>query len=231
MTGTLQELFAAAVLFVAGHFVLSSAAVRGPLVRRLGEGRFLGLYSVLILAAFVWMLIAYGAAPPDPLWLTAPALNWVPVGVMPVALVLLVCGVTTPSPTLAGGEVLIGGRDATRGIMRVTRHPVMWATTLWAASHLAANGEAPNVVLMGSVAILSLAGMWHIDKKREARMGAAWGPILLTTSAVPFAALATGRAKMDWAGIGWWRPAVAVALYIVVVVVHEAIIGVSVRPL
>lgn len=231
MSGSLEAVFAATVLFVGGHFVLSSAAVREPLAKRLGEGRFLGLYSVVILLSFVWMLIAHRGAPAAPLWSGPAALNWVPIMVMPVALFLLVCGVSTPSPTQAGGETLLEGRDATRGILRVTRHPVLWATTAWAASHLVANGEAPNVVLMVGILALSLGGMRHIDKKREARMGAQWGPIMLTTSVIPFAALASGRAKMDWAGIGWRRPAVAIALYILVAAVHGPIIGVSVAPL
>ena len=68
--------------------------------------------------------------------------------------------------------------------------------------------------------------MWHIDKRREQSMGPAWGPIQMTTSAIPFVALLSGRTTMDWAGIGWWRPLLALAVFIVLLVSHYKVIGV-----
>ncbi|MBM3540060.1 MAG: NnrU protein, partial [Alphaproteobacteria bacterium] len=37
--------------------------MRTPLAAALGEPAFAGLYSVLAVAAFVWMLTSYGKAP------------------------------------------------------------------------------------------------------------------------------------------------------------------------
>jgi uncharacterized membrane protein len=133
-----------------------------------------------------------------------------------------------------GGEALLsnpGVHDVAPGIQRVTRHPFLWGTALWALSHLAVNGTAADVVLMGGILVLSLGGMRHIDLRREIALGAAWGPVALTTSALPFAALATGRTTMDWQGIGWWRPALALALYAALLFLHPMIFGVSALPI
>jgi len=231
MTGSLNALIAATAVFVCGHFLLSSQPLRAPLVRLLGQNGFLPLYSLAIAAAFLWMLAAYRAAPAYEIWTPDPVLTWVPVLVMPVAIFLVVAGITTTNPTMVGAEqrIAAGGPARTApGIVSVTRHPFLWGTTLWAASHLAANGTAAEMVVMGGILVLGLGGMAHIDQRREASLGSAWGPIKLTTSVVPFAAILSGRCKLDWAGIGWWRPAGALVLYAALMHAHAWIIGVPV---
>jgi len=232
MVGTLDALIAAAALFVAAHFLLSSAALRTPLNKVLGEQGFRALYSVIAAATFVWMLYAYGAAPYIALWDAPPVLRWVPLVIMPIALFLAVCGLTTRNPTAVGGEKLVADlvHDQSPGILRVTRHPFLWGTVLWAASHLVVNGDAASAILTGAVMVLALGGMWHIDKRREAALGSAWGPIAMTTSAIPFVALATKRTQMDWSGIGLWRVAVSLALYVALLYAHPWLFGVDALP-
>jgi uncharacterized membrane protein len=232
MFEALDQLLAATTLFICGHFLLSSRALRAPLVARLGPQAFLGVYSLVVGVAFAWMLMAYGSAPYITLW-TAPLwLHWLPVTVMPVALLLAVCGLTTPNPTLVGGDRLVRepGSDPAPGILRVTRHPFLWGVVLWAASHMVVNGDVKSLILLAGLLVLALGGMWHIDRRREAALGAAWGPIALTTSVLPFRALIEGRTTADWAAIGWWRPALALAIYLVLLYLHEAIFGVSAWP-
>jgi uncharacterized membrane protein len=231
MTGSLDALIAATATFVFGHFLLSSRPLRTHLVRMLGQGGFLPLYSVLIAAAFLWMLAAYRAAPAFEIWAPHPALGWVPILVMPVAIFLVLAGITTTNPTMVGAEPRIAGGGPARrapGIISVTRHPFLWGTALWAASHLAANGTAAVMIVMSGILVLSLGGMAHIDQRREAALGSAWGPIKLTTSVAPFGAILGGRCKLDWAGIGWWRPAGALVLYGASLHAHAWIIGVPV---
>jgi len=230
MTGGLDILFAAAVAFVGGHFVLSSAPVRGGLVGQVGEKTFLTYYSVAMTALFVWLLFAYGDAPQEILWKANPVLAWAPAIVMPVALFFAVCGLTTPNPTMAGSDALTAGRDPTQGIMRITRHPFLNGVALWALAHLLANGDTASLIMFGGLLILSTGGMWHIDRKKEAQHGPDWGPVLLTTSAVPFLALIQKRATFDWEGIGWWRAAVTVVLYGALLWVHPLIFGVAAWP-
>ena len=233
MTGSLNALLAATAFFVLGHFLLSSRPIRRVIADTLGAQGFRLLYSAAVLAAFVWMLQAYRAAPTMVLWTPPPAFAWVPLLLMPLAIFLVLAGVTTTSVTLVGGEARLddpGTHDLAPGIMRVTRHPFLWGTALWAVSHLAVNGNAADLVLMGGILVLSLGGMWHIDQRREAALGAAWGPVKLTTSALPFGALMSGRTTMDWAGIGWWRPVIALLLYAILLHLHPLVIGVPAVP-
>ncbi len=56
------------------------------------------------------------------------------------------------------------------------------------------------------------------------------GPIALTTSVLPFAALASGRAKVGLREIGVWRLLAGVALYLALLLAHEPFIGRSALP-
>jgi uncharacterized membrane protein len=224
----LNALFAATLVFVGGHFLLSSEPLRGRLVESLGDGMFRGLYGLVMLAAFAAMLAAYGAAPQTPVWSPPPAFKLVPVLVMPVAAVLLVAGVTTPNPTMVGGEKVLDGRpeSAAVGILTITRHPFLWATTLWAVSHLLVRGDAANIILLAGILVLSLGGMAHIDKRREAALGSDWGPVAMTTSRLPFKAVLQGRCELDLAGIGWKRLFGGLALYALLLPAHGWLLGV-----
>jgi uncharacterized membrane protein len=225
MIGTLNALFAATVLFVVGHFALSSQPLRLALVGKLGETRFLTAYSAVMMVIFVWMIMAYINAPADILWHTPGIWLWLPAITMPLAIFLMVCGLTTPSPTLAGTKLDEPGPDLTRGIMRITRHPFLNGISLWATVHLIVNGDSRSIILFAGMLILSVGGMWHIDKRREFHYGADWGPVMLTTSAVPFVAIVTRRTTMDWAEIGWWRVLLSFAIYLALVAAHPFVIG------
>ncbi len=230
MLGTLNGLIAATALFVGCHFVLSSRALRSPLVGRLGENPFLGIYSLIVVAAFAWMLLAFAAAPDVDVWSAPRVLAWLPVVVMPIASILVVAGLTSPNPTLAGSKLADPTELRVSGITTITRHPFLWGTGLWALCHIPINGTAAPTILFFGIAVLSFAGMAHIDVRKAANLGAAWGPVALTTSALPFLAAATGRTAIDWRGIGWPRLAAGLALYIVLFAAHASVIGVDPHP-
>jgi len=233
MSGTLNALFIATLAFVGGHFVLSSAPVRQRLVRRLGENGFLPAYTLVVTGALIWMIAAYRAAPSVLVWDPPAALAWVPLVLMPISVFLVVAGLTTRGPTQVGAErTLAAGlpENPAPGIISITRHPFLWGTALWAAVHLAVSGDLANITVMSGIAVLSVGGMMHIDRRREESLGAAWGPVKLTTSLTPFAAILTGRTHLDWCGIGWWRPLAAVAIYLLFLQLHAWVIGASPWP-
>ncbi len=230
MEGSLAHLFVATAAFVCGHFLLSSRPVRRPIINAVGDGPFRGLYAVLALAAFAWTLWAYGRAPHVEFWSQPAWAYTLPLVLMPIAAILLVAGVSTRSVTAVGGEALADSPDPAPGIFRVSRHPFLCATTLWAVTHIVANGDGANLILMVGILVLSLGGMAHIDARRRAALGSAWGPIALTTSVMPFAAILAGRTKFDWAGIGWQRLLGGLALYLALLFAHEWLIGVSPVP-
>ena len=232
LVGSLNALFLATVVFVGGHFLLSSLPVRKVIVNRIGDGGFRGLYTIVAGASFVWMLFAYGAAPYAEVWVPPPVLHWVPALLMPIVLFLAVAGVTTQGATAVGGEKVLAEEvhDLSPGVLRITRHPFLWSAALWALCHLCVNGDAASVVLMGGILVLAIGGMLHIDQRREATMESAWGPFAMTTSLVPFAAILSGRTTFDWSGIGLWRVALALVLYAALLHFHSWIFGVSALP-
>jgi len=230
MTGTLSALFAAMVGFVGSHFLLSWPAVRSRLVAAMGEKVFLILYSLVSVLFLAWVILAYRSAPFVAIWELGLAGRFVAAGLMPIALVLAVIGLTTPNPTAVGGERFSDAGRAARGIVTITRHPFLWGAVLWAIAHLAANGDAASVILFGGILILSLGGMAAIDHKRALRLGDTWRSFAAKTSLVPFAAAAAGRVKVDWKGIGWWRPGLGIVLYAILVYSHRWLIGVAVIP-
>ncbi|MHA1569926.1 MAG: NnrU family protein [Alphaproteobacteria bacterium] len=229
MVGTVSHVVYPALIFVAIHMA-SSTPLRASLVRALGERGYTGLFSLASAMSLGWMIWAYGAAPAESLWSTpgwSRLLIWV---VMPFSTVLVVLGLTTPNPTMAMSESRLEAGDPAPGILKITRHPMMWGIVLWALSHIPANGDRASLVLFGTMAFTALVGMPLIDRKREESQGAAWGPFALTTSAIPFLAAIQGRTKIEWGNIR--RPHVALGLVIFAALAfgHEWIIGVSALP-
>ena len=229
MTGTILHVALAALAFVGGHFVMSSTPLRGLLVGAIGEGPFRGLYSLVAGAAIVWLVLAHGAAPFVALWGDPVWARHLAVVVMFFASILLFCGVSTPSPTAIGAKAPDGATPAP-GILRVTRHPVMWAIGLWAVSHLIANGDAASAILFGSLGILALLGPRLMERRLRRERGAEWERVAAVTSNIPFAAALFGRTGISLRDIGYWRLIGGVALFAVLIGGHEWVIGLSPMP-
>jgi uncharacterized membrane protein len=229
MTGSFSALVLAACAFVGVH-LLPSTPLRGGLIKLLGGNGYLAMFSVAAGAALIWYAAAYSAAPHRELWPALPALRYVPLVAMPFAMVLLVCGYTTRNPMAVMQEKHFHATDPAPGILKVTRHPIMWAIALWALSHAAANGDQASLIFFGGLTALALLGMPLMDHRRAETLGSAWGPFALTTSAIPFVAAIQGRAKPRLSEIGWWRIALGLALYAGALAAHGPPLGPSALP-
>ncbi len=231
MSGTIGLLALSVVVFVGSHFLLSAPPVRTPLVRALGKWPFLGLYSVVALGLFGWMLLAYAVAPFVPVWDPPTALRHLSLTVMVLACILVVAGFTTPNPSVVwmDGDAIAGRSPV--GILKVTRHPMMWGAGLWSLTHLLATGDAGGMILFAGMAVLSFGGAAAIDIKKRVLSGDAWGRYCAETSYIPFGALLAGRTRVSLREIGYWRLALGVALYVVLLVAHGPLFGVDPWPL
>jgi uncharacterized membrane protein len=228
MFGGLFSLIIAGAAFCGSHVLLSSTALRGALRDQLGEHGFLAVYSITSLIVFAWFVEAYVHAPTIALW---PRQRWtalVPVSLMPLATILLVAGYSTPNPTAVGMERSAGADDPAPGLLRVTRHPVMWAIGLWATSHLIANGDVASVLLFGALGALALGGTVLIDRKKQLALGSNWPRLAQVTSNLPFAAMFSGRARLRWRDISLLRIAAGLLLYAVLYLAHPIITGLPV---
>lgn len=218
----MTHLILAAVLFLATHYV-ASTPLRGILVAKLGKA-YLALYTLVAFVTLGWMIWAFYHAPFVNLWY-AVALRPVPLIVMPFALVCVVCALTAPNPTMVGQDKLLKSAAPAHGILRVTRHPLMWGFALWAASHIVARGDAAGLIFFGAFLVLALAGNWLIDRRKAATLGADWRRFAAVTSNVPFAAIAGGRNQFKPAEIGWWKILLALAAYAALLVFHYPLFG------
>lgn len=226
------ELCLATLFFLGIHLAVSGTRLRDALVGRLGERTYMVIFSLASLAGISWMSRAYAAAPATPLWGQIVDLRGPVLLVVFFAFLLAFVGVTTPSPTAAGGEARLDDPEPARGILRITRHPFLWGVALWAFAHLLVNGDAASLVLFGGLLGLALAGPASIDAKRARRHGQRWERFAARTSNLPFAAVAAGRNRLGPVvrEIGWWRPLLAVALFAVALIAHRALFGVSPLP-
>ena len=218
----IAQLVLACLVFVLIH-VLPSSPLRPALVKAIGEGPYLGLFSLATLAAIVWMVFAYKHAPATALW---PGLRHLPSAVMPFAFILVVCGVMTPNPTAVAQGKLLAVEEPARGIIRITRHPVMWAIMLWAGAHLLARGELKSTIFFGSFLVLGAAGTLLQDARKAAVHGEDWKRFAALTSNVPFVAIAQGRNRLALGEIGLVRLAFGLIAFGGMFISHAWLIGV-----
>jgi uncharacterized membrane protein len=211
----MTQLIAASFLFFAIHIFVSGTPLRGALVGAVGEKAFRGLFALATLGSIVWMGFAFAATKNTGYLWVPPA--WLPHAgalIMLLAFLFAVIGIATPNPTSVQQEGLLKkGDDAIRGIVRITRHPFLWGVTLWAAIHIAANGDRASLVFFGTFLIVALAGMVSIDAKRKRTMGADWDHFAAKTSLIPFAAILSDRTKFSFGEIGIVRVLAAVVVF------------------
>ena len=230
MLGTIDAVIIGVLAFTGGHFLLSAIPLRDRAIEAIGEEKFRGLYSLVMLGALVWLILAFRAAPYMEVWLPGPATKWIPNILMPFACILLVSGITTRSPTSVGGEAMLAEPTTFKGILTVTRHPFLWGTGLWSLGHLATNGDLASILLFGGIAVLSFAGMPALDAKIRHKVDSAWGPVAMTTSIIPFLAVIQGRTTLDLSGIGWWRLGLGIVVWVLLYGAHPYYAGVWPHP-
>lgn len=220
------NLTVAALFLIGTHLGIASTALRRELVGRLGETLYRALYSLLALVALAWLVVAWRAAPTLPVWSAGAAVRHGVLLLMPLAFLLVIGAVTGPNPTAVGQRPDPDGTPA-YGIIRITRHPLMWGIALWAILHLGANGDVAAFLFFGTLALLAILGTFLIDARRTRANDPGWGVFLQATSNLPFLAVLEGRQKIAPAEIGLWRVALALAAYVVLLWLHPQLFGVS----
>jgi uncharacterized membrane protein len=134
-------------VFIGAHLIPSAPSLRSRLQKRVGANAYRGLFALVSLAGFVLLVVGMGRAPDVPLWDPPSWGHRVPVFGMPVALILFVAAFM---PT---------------NLKRLTRHPMLWGVTIWAAVHLLANGDLASLILFGSFGAFSLFDMWSANQR------------------------------------------------------------------
>lgn len=215
----------AALFLPLSHFLISSTRLRALLVRGLGERLYSGAYSVLALAAFAWLVVAYRQAPAAAVWAAPRALQLALWPVILLASLLAVAGLTTANPVIARSERLFGRPEVVHGVLRITRNPFFWGGGLFALAHVILIGEVAAMLAFGSIALLGLAGAPLLDAKKARRHGPAWDAFAAATSDIPFLAIAQRRQRLAWREIGLWRLALGIAVFLAALLAHARLFG------
>lgn len=227
------NLAAAAAFFLALHLLVAGTRLRGRVIGGIGEGPYLGLFSLASIGGITWLCMAYNATDevPNHLYWVAP--EWLahlaPV-VMLVAFLFAIIGLTTPNPTAVKAEALLDKPDAVKGMLRITRHPFLWAAILWSTLHVALNGDRASIIFFGTYLVLAAFGTLSIDDKRKKAMGARWTAFASQTSNLPFAAIVAGRNRLAIGELGWWRILLGLIAFAAMFYGHLWLFGVSPVP-
>lgn len=229
----MTTLIVAAAAFLLIHLLISGTRLRDAITGVIGQGPYMGLFALASIGVLIWMGIAFAAARRglDPVyWGATPTTKWIQLGVTLVAFLLAVPGLLTPNPTSVRQEGTLSRPDAVKGMLRITRHPFLCGVALWAAGHLLVNGDLASLILFGSLLLLAVFGPLSIDAKRRRALGASWDAFAAQTSAVPFAAIAQGRQRLNLGEIGWWRLGLAIVIWAALLWAHPVLFGVSPLP-
>jgi uncharacterized membrane protein len=227
-------LLAAAATFIAIHILISGTRVRDAITGVIGEGPYLGLFSLGSAAAITWMAMAYNAASlsadDSVLFDLGRGIRDAAIPVVAIAFLVGVPGLVTKNPTAVRMEASAASADTVRGVLRITRHPFLWGVAIWAAFHTLANGDTASVIFFGTFLVVALAGTVAIDAKRRRKLGEAWTAFAAHTSNVPFAAILSGRTRFSAREYFDWRFLFAVALFLALLFAHPHLFGVSPFP-
>ncbi len=213
----------ATVVFLATHYV-PSTPLRGVLARLIGDNAYLGAYVAVSIMTLVWMSWAYAKAPVERLWDGEEFKAWAVV-LMPVSLVMIACGLLTRNPSAVRQESLLKTAQEPRGILRVTRHPVLWGISLWAAMHVLVRGDTASLIFFGGLLLLGVSGTVLIDARKDRTFGVDWKRFASATSNLPFATIIAGRNQFRFEEIGWPKVLAGLAIYFVLMFLHPTLFG------
>ena len=210
MDPSLVSLLAASAAFVGSHFALSHP-LRAPLVSAVGEGPFLGIYSLVALATFAWMVLAFLSAP-SPDLPGSGEIGWAVASALTIVALVLFLGSLRGNPAFPDPKQAPKIPQEPRGVYAVTRHPMMWGFALWALAHLILFWSARTLIFAGEGEEQDGAGAHMQDRKKERLLGEAWAGGEARTNYWP----RWGRLP----GAGWTLWTLALLLWLAITFAH-----------
>lgn len=189
--------------FAASHLVLSSLPVRRPLMARLGERGFQGVYSLVALATFVPLVLTWwGGRHGGGVWWQlrdVPGVTVVSIALGLLGFAMIASAFRQPTPM----GMVPGAPTRAHGVTRITRHPLFMGVLPWALGHLLVNGWAHDVAFFGGFAVFTLIGCAHQDARRRETDGETLREFFAETSLLPFGAIVAGRTRLAPGELSW----------------------------
>jgi len=201
MNDALVSLLAACIAFVGSHIAMSHP-LRAPMVRVLGDKGFLGVYSLVSLASFVWMVLAFRAAPVGGGGAGGAAgeAQWALASLLTLVASVLLVGSFKGNPAMPETSADTVAKAVPRGVFLVTRHPMMWSFALWALAHMILSWSQRTSILAAAILILALLGSHLQDLKKEALQGEAWKNWEAQTTHLPRFGQLQNAGAVPWIG-------------------------------
>lgn len=130
------------VIFFAAHFysTFRSRAPGKDIKERLGEGPYMGLYSLVSLAGFGLIIYGYMQAPPTGNLYVGP--EWARHASMTLMLVAFI--------------LLMAAYVPGTHIKKLIKHPMLSAVILWSVAHLITGASQQKALVFGSFLIFSI---------------------------------------------------------------------------
>ena len=172
-------------IFFLTHSIPVRPANRIKLVAMIGQRGFSAAYSAMSLAALAWVIGAAGRAPYVPIWYWAPWQNAVTILVMFCVCILIALAIARPNPFSFGGARNSEFDPRNPGLIRLSRHPLLFALALWAFGHVVPNGDLAHVILFGVFGSFAVLGQTLIDRRKQRQMGRDWAILMTQTKAAP----------------------------------------------
>lgn len=221
-------------LFFALHRLISGSGLRDRIVAVVGEAPFRRVFALVSFLCLAGLWIGYRHAVDSPLnmiiFQPPGSAKFVQMPMQLIAVFLIVAGVTTRNPTIAGLGSAVSEASIIRGILRITRHPFLWGVTLFAAGHMLATPTVASWGFFGTLLVLAISGTISIDAKRSRALGADWKAFASATSNVPFVAIIQGRQSLEFAEVGLTRVIAAAIGFALLLAVHGVLFSVSPFP-
>ena len=203
------SLVAACASFVGTHFLMSHP-LRPRLVTGLGNGGFLGFYSLVSLSTFGWMVWSWRQAPASDYYWQPGDLIWAIASLLTLFAAVFFAGSLIGNPALPSPEVdEVEGRKlaakSPTGMFLVTRHPMMWSFALWGVAHILVAPRIDSFIFVGSIIFLALVGARAQETKKERALGTGWVTWESRTSYFPRLSQLSRIGWRLWvAGIAMW---------------------------
>jgi len=151
-------LAAGVILFGATHlFPAIAPASRDRCIVRLGRQPYRGLFSIVIAASLVLIVIGWQRTTPAAVY--APPLFG---SIVVPALIFI-------------AFFLLAASHAPGNTKRWLRHPMLTGTVVWSVAHLLANGDDRSIILFGGIGLWAIVSILFINRR-----DAAWqkpGPV------------------------------------------------------
>ena len=217
------------LLFLGSHLVMSSHSVRRRLIALVGEHAYPGIYSIVALATFIPLVLAFahnkhsGAM----LWnlRDVPAVRWLVWVLMLFAFIVFVASFITPNPGSMGAQGEAKNASVARGVLKISRHPGFVAFSAFGIAHILMNGSVGDIIFFGSFPTLAIIGGIHQDARKEAQLGRSYKSLEESTSFFPGLALIQGRQHWTSGDTPWAAIAIGIAVTAVILWLHPTIFG------